>query len=94
MVTFIIAYYEAVVNMPENFFQKGGDLMPFNNTLVFLRNQHGMTQEELARKIGVSQAVISMYENGVKIPTIFIGVKIAHVLGVTVEEMVEGNVIA
>lgn len=66
--------------------------MSFNNTLVFLRNKHGLTQEELARTIGVSQAVISMYEAGLKIPTIFTGVKIAKTFGTTVEELVEGNV--
>lgn len=66
--------------------------MSFNNTLVSLRNQHGMTQEQLANAVGVSQAVISMYEGGIKVPSIFVAVKIAKTFGTTVEKLVEGNV--
>lgn len=65
--------------------------MSFNNTLVFLRNKHGLTQEQLANAVGVSQAVISMYESGIKVPSIFVSVKLAKTFGITVEELAEGN---
>ncbi len=62
--------------------------MAFAESLKRERERHCMTQEQLAEKLGVKQALISQYENGVTSPTVALAVKIAKTLGTTCEEMV------
>ncbi len=45
------------------------------------RNEAGMSQVDLATKVGVKPNAISQYESGVRSPKIKIGKKIAEVLG-------------
>ncbi len=47
-----------------------------------------LTQEELAKKIGVGQTMISYYEKGYKVPTIPIIIRIADVLDCSIDELV------
>ena len=47
----------------------------------------GLKQKELALKIGLSAPSISYYESGEKKPSINNALKIAQVLGVTVDEL-------
>mgnify|MGYP000957599873 FL=1 len=42
----------------------------FAIVLKELRNKNGLTQEQLAANLGVSKSLISMYENGHRMPTI------------------------
>lgn len=42
----------------------------FSNILKHLRNQHGYTQDELAKCLNISKSAISMYENGKREPDI------------------------
>lgn len=55
--------------------------------LRYFRNQMGLTQDELARKIGISKKSISAYETGRAVPPLRIALKIAKVLQVPVEEL-------
>lgn len=41
-----------------------GILADFSIALVDYRSKRGMTQEELAERLGVTQSIISRYENG------------------------------
>lgn len=52
------------------------------------RKEKGLTQNELAGKLGVSQKTISKYETGEQIPDGFKIVYIARYLGTTAEELV------
>lgn len=70
--------------------------MAFAENLKRLREKTGMTQNDLAVDVGVSQTMIAQYERGLKLPTVVIGVDIAKILGTTVEMLVgeqeqEGN---
>ena len=56
--------------------------------LIHLRTEKGMSQEELAKRVGVTQSAIWQYENGEATPKIKIAVDIARQLGVTVEALV------
>jgi transcriptional regulator with XRE-family HTH domain len=56
--------------------------------LKLLRNLRNMTQQQLSRKSGVSQAYINELENGRKAnPSIGIISKLAFALGVSVKEL-------
>lgn len=50
-----------------------------------------ISQSELARRIGVSQVSVSMYESGETTPKLLIAAKLASVLGMTCEELVNGK---
>ena len=47
------------------------------------RKEKGLTQEDLANKIGKSKSTIEKYENGSVLPSIFNVAKIAIVLGIS-----------
>ena len=45
-------------------------MFDFGNHLRMLREKHGISQEELGRRVGRAGSVISNYENNIKIPTL------------------------
>jgi len=69
-------------------YKNGGKNMSFSTTVKKLREEKGLTQLELAVKVGVAQSMIAQYEKGLKIPTIITGVALAKVLDTTCEELV------
>ena len=64
--------------------------MEFSELLKDLRREAGLTQVEVAEKLGISQQAYASWERGVKKPTQENLVKIAHVLNVSVDYLV-GN---
>ena len=64
--------------------------MSFGQRLRDLRSFSGMTQEELAAKIGIQKQHISRYENDRCEPNIRTAKKIADALGVSLKELSEG----
>lgn len=52
-----------------------------------LRLEHGMTQERLARELGVTAQAVSKWENDLSAPDIMSLPTLAHTLGVTVDEL-------
>lgn len=63
----------------------------FPNNLANLRIKKQLTQEGLAKRIGISQSAIWQYENGEATPKIEIAIKLAECLGTTVEMLVKGG---
>ena len=59
--------------------------MKFAERLKKLRKDLGISQRELARKAGISSAMISLYEAGKKSPTIDVLMKLAVVLEVSAD---------
>ena len=57
----------------------------FNNHLKALRQEHGLTQQELADKIGMSKSSINMYERGEREPGIETVKRIADFFNVDVD---------
>lgn len=55
-----------------------------NHVLINLREDRGLTQAELAYKLGISASALSNYENGTRVPRDEIKVKIAEFFGVSV----------
>ncbi|EKF49503.1 XRE family transcriptional regulator [Thermosipho africanus H17ap60334] len=58
-------------------------------TLRDLRVKKGLNQTELAKLVGVAQRTISAYEIGQARPSLDVIIKLAKVLGVSVEEIYE-----
>ena len=56
-------------------------------TLREARTAAGLTQAQLAEKIGVSRKTINTVENGVFIPSTVLALKLARALGTTVEAL-------
>ena len=63
----------------------------FSTNLARLRTEHDMSQEELAKRVGVTQSAIWQYENGISTPKIAVAISMARVLGTTCEELVGGD---
>ena len=64
--------------------------MEFSDRLKDLRRQAGLTQVDVAEKLGISQPAYASWERGVKKPTQENLVKIAQILNVSVDYLV-GN---
>ena len=57
------------------------------NGLKVERTRLGLTQAELAQRIGVSRKTINTVENGVFIPSTVLALKLAAALGAAVEAL-------
>lgn len=58
-----------------------------NETLKDLRDYHGISQRELARRVGVGKTTISEIERGDRLPNVLTAIRIARALETTVEEI-------
>ena len=62
--------------------------MEFKNNLKFLRQERGIGQVELAKNLGVSKGIISLWENGLREPSLSSLVAIAKFFHVSLDELV------
>ncbi len=58
-----------------------------NEKMRAARKEHGLSQAELAARIGVSRQTINMIENGDYNPTIALCLKICKTLGKTLDDL-------
>ena len=66
--------------------RKGGfDMVDFGNILKTLRLREGMTQAQLAQKLGLTKSVISAYETGLRLPSYDILIHIAKIYSVSTD---------
>lgn len=56
-----------------------------------LRKQRGMTQQQLADKVGILNVSLSNYERGTQMPDIFTLTKLANALGVSTDTLLGLN---
>ena len=59
----------------------------FNNNLPYIRKQKGISQKDLAKKIGVDQSTISLWEKGMD-TTVENVIKVAEALNVPVPDFI------
>lgn len=52
-----------------------------------LRKSRGLSQSELANKIGVSRTTVTMWESNGQCPRLETAVRVASVLGCTIDEL-------
>ena len=63
----------------------------FNERLQQAISRSGMTQKELAEKVGITEAAVSHYLKGDRMPRSAVAVKLADVLNMSVDELMGGN---
>lgn len=63
--------------------------MSFGTVLRKVRKSRGVTQVQLADKLGVTQATVARYEKGIMTPEVKRVTQIAKILGVSVQELFE-----
>ena len=56
-----------------------------------IRTVKGLSQEDIYKKTGIKNTVISAFEHGKRIPNLQSLAKIAHALGVTIDELYFGD---
>ncbi len=61
--------------------------MPFSEKLAKMRNDKGLTQQQLAAMIGVGIAQVRRYEKGNSSPTLEVIKNIARTLGISADEL-------
>lgn len=68
-------------------------MVDFGNVLKTQRLKEGMTQAQLAQKLGVTKSVISAYETGLRLPSYDILIHIAKLFNVSTDFLlgVENN---
>jgi len=61
---------------------------PFTNRIRKMRFEHGeLTQEELAKRVGVTRLTIIALEADRYVPSLFLAVRLASVFEIQVEEL-------
>lgn len=61
--------------------------MELTSRLKELRAKHGLTQEDLAKQVGVTRQTIISIEKGEYVPSLVLGMKLARTLEITVEQL-------
>lgn len=67
----------------------GGDILTIGDRIRALRKEKGLTQQELAQKLGVSASMVGQYETNVRKPKLETLEKFASSLGVSITEIVD-----
>lgn len=57
------------------------------NCIAKIRKSKNMSQQQLADDIHTNRAYLSKIENGISIPSVKLGVRIAEALGINVEDI-------
>jgi putative transcriptional regulator len=57
------------------------------NRIKERRTELGLTQAELAEKVGVTRKTVNTVENGVFTPSATLAIKLSKALGITVEQL-------
>lgn len=60
----------------------------FKDNLKELRQEKNLGQVELAKAIGVSKGVISLWENGLREPTMYSLIMLAKFFNISIDELV------
>ena len=63
----------------------------FGSTIAALRKEKGMTQLELAQNMGVTDKAVSKWERNLSFPDVASLPKLAELLGVSVDELLEAK---
>ena len=65
--------------------EKNNKVVDFSERVKILRDSKGLSQKELADKLGMTRSLVSTYENGQKMPTYGKLIKLARVFDVSTD---------
>ena len=65
--------------------------MSLGNSLFDARKKKGLSQEEVAEKLGVSRQTISKWETEETVPDIYQAKKLAKIYGLSLDELIDTN---
>ena len=60
--------------------------------IIFMRKQHGWSQEQFAEQLGVSRQAVSKWESGLSIPDLDKIIKMSNILGVTTDYLLKDEI--
>lgn len=60
----------------------------FKDNLIYYRKENHLTQTELAKALNVSCGIISLWENGLREPTLTNIIAIINLFGITFEDLI------
>ena len=60
----------------------------YGKNFIYQREQRNISQEQLAKATGISQAAISLWESDKRVPNVTACVIIADFYGITVDELI------
>ena len=63
----------------------------FSETIYALRRKKGLSQEQLAEKVGVSRQAVSKWEGGLATPELEKLIALSECFGITVDELTTGR---
>jgi len=58
-----------------------------DNKIKKCREYYGLSQRELAKKVGISSSQMNYIEANLRIPNVYTGIRIARILNSTVEKL-------
>ena len=79
------------MTMAEMNFKENEFMAALGKSISVLRKKNGYTQEELAKKLGISAQAVSKWENDLSCPDIMLLPELAKALGVSIDELLSGN---
>ena len=68
------------------------DNIKVGKTIAALRQERGMTQQQLAATLNISHQAVSKWENGAALPDIATMLELTRLFGVTVEQLINGEI--
>ena len=68
------------------------DQVKIGKFIATLRKEKGLTQQELAEKLGVSRQTISKWETAETVPDIYEAKKLAKLYNLSLDELIEFNI--
>lgn len=69
------------------YIRPGDDALKIQNSVRELRTHAGLTQEDLAAKVGVTRVTINCLERGVYLPSLALAIKLSRFFRRPVEEI-------
>lgn len=64
--------------------------MAFKDNLCYFRTKMGLTQEELADKVGVARSIVTRYELGDRTPPLATLTRLAKIFDCSLDDLVYG----
>lgn len=66
-------------------------MLNFKDKLIMLRKQHNLTQDELAKRLGITRSAVANYEKGIREPNFEMLENIADCFNISIAELLNDD---